>query len=94
MVHICVKLEETVFERIIPFDNLPFKKRASYIEYGRTATLQMFAFYMLFSTNISTEYFKNAAHCPFFSSKCYLFHNATFFGSCIIRILHRVCAKI
>jgi hypothetical protein len=30
----------------------------------------------------------------FFSSKCRLFHNATFFGSCIIRILHTVCAKI
>jgi len=24
----------------------------------------------------------------FFSSKCRLFHNATFFGSCIIHILH------
>ena len=32
----------------------------------------------IFSTNISTEYFKNAAHSPFFSSKCRLFHNATF----------------
>ena len=31
-----------------------------------------------FSTNISTEYFKRAAHSPFFSSKCSLFHNATF----------------
>jgi hypothetical protein len=28
------------------------------------------------------------------SSKCRLFHNATFFGSCIIRILHTGCAKI
>ena len=43
--------------------------------------------YIYFSTNISTEYFKHAAHCPFFSSKCRLFHNATFFGSCIIHIL-------
>jgi len=24
---------------------------------------------------------KHAAHSPFFSSKCRLFHNATFFGS-------------
>jgi hypothetical protein len=31
-----------------------------------------------FSTNIITEYFKHAAHSPFFSSKCRLFHNATF----------------
>jgi len=48
----------------------------------------------IFSANISTEYFKQAAHSPFFSSKCRLFHNATFFGSCIIRILHMGCAKI
>jgi len=40
------------------------------------------------------EYFKHAAHSPFFSSKCHLFHNATLFGSCIIRILHTECAKI
>jgi hypothetical protein len=40
------------------------------------------------STNISTEYFKHAAHSPFFSSKCRLFHNATFFGSGIIYVLH------
>jgi len=30
----------------------------------------------------------------FFSSKCRLFHNATLFGSCIIRILPTECAKI
>jgi len=30
----------------------------------------------------------------FFSSKCRLFHNATFFGSCIIHILNTECAKI
>jgi hypothetical protein len=36
-------------------------------------------FYILFSTNISTEYFKHAAHSPFFSTKCRLFHNVTFF---------------
>jgi len=43
----------------------------------------------IYSTNISTEYFKHAAHSPFFfSSKCRLFHNATFYGSCIIHILN------
>jgi hypothetical protein len=26
--------------------------------------------------------------------KCRLFHNATFFGACIIHILHTGCAKI
>ena len=73
---------------------LNFKNRASYIQDGRTATLQMLHFIYSLSTNISTEYFKHAAHSPFFSSKCRLFHNATFFGSCIIHILHTECAKI
>ena len=49
--------------------------------------------YIFFSTNISSEYFKHAAHSPFSSSKCRLFHNATFFGSCIIHILYTGCAK-
>jgi len=42
---------------------------------------------------MSTEYFKHAAHPLFFSSKCRLFHNATFFGPCISHILHTGCAK-
>jgi hypothetical protein len=49
----------------------------------------------IFSTNLRTIFFKHAAHSPFFlSSKCHLFHNATFFGACIIRILHTECSKI
>jgi len=49
----------------------------------------------IYSTNIHTEYFKHAAKSSFFSSsKCHLFHNATLFGSCIIRILPTGCAKI
>ena len=44
----------------------------------RTANLQMLHF-IYYSTNIRTEYVKDAAHSPFFfSSKCRLFHNATF----------------
>ena len=63
-----------------------------YMSY-RTANLQILNF--VYSTNIRTEYFKHAAHSPFFSSsKCRLFHNATFFGSCIIYILNTECAKI
>ena len=43
----------------------------------------------IYSTNIRTEYFKHAAHSPFYSSsKRRLFHNATFFCSCIIHILN------
>jgi hypothetical protein len=52
------------------------------------------AFYIFFQQILSTEYFKHAAQSPFFSSKRRLFHNATFFGSCIINILHTECAKI
>jgi hypothetical protein len=73
---------------------LTFKNRASYIKDGRIATLQMLHFIYLFSTTISTEYFKHATHSPFFSSKCRLLHYATFFGFCIIHILHTGCAKI
>jgi hypothetical protein len=73
---------------------LTFKNRASYIQDGRTATLQMLHFIYFFSTNISTVYFKHAAHSPLFSSKFRLFHDATFFGSCITHILHTGCAKI
>jgi hypothetical protein len=44
------------------------------------------AFFISFPTTTNTEYFKHAAHSQFFSSKSRLFHNATFFGSCIIHI--------
>ena len=69
------------------FKGLTFKNRA----YRYPPNV---AFYIFFSTTLRTEYFKHAAHSPFFSSKCRLFHNATFFGSCIINILHTECAKI
>jgi len=49
----------------------------------------------IYSTNISTEYFKHDIYSPvFFSSKCSLFHNSNVFGSCIIHILYTGCAKI
>ena len=49
----------------------------------------------IYSTNILTEYFKHAARSPFiFSSRCRLFHNAIFFGSCNIQISNTGCAKI
>ena len=63
---------------------------------GRTAQLtSRCCILFIYSTNIRTEYFKHAAYSPvFFSSKCSLFHNATFFGSYIIHILNTGCAKI
>ena len=65
--------------------SLTFKDLASYIWDRRTATLQMFHFIYIFSTNISTEYFKHAAHCPLFSSKYRLFHNGKFLVSVLFK---------
>jgi hypothetical protein len=63
---------------------------------GRTAPLtSRRSILYIYSTNIRTEYFKHASHSLFFSSsKCRLFQNATFFGSCIIHILITGCSKI
>jgi hypothetical protein len=49
------------------------------------------AFYILFSTNIITEYFKHAAHSLFFSSKCHLFNNATFLFPILFTFYIQVC---
>ena len=63
---------------------------------GRTAPLtSKRCILYIYSTNISTEYFKYSLYSPFFfSSNCSLFHNAKLFGSCIIHILFTGCAKI
>ena len=64
---------------------------------GRTAPLTSERYILyIYSTNISTEYFKHALYSPFFfsTSKCSLFHDANLFGSCIIHILYTGCAKI
>ena len=63
---------------------------------GRTAQLtSKRCILYIYSTNIGTEYFKHAVCSPFFfSSKCSLFHNVNLFGSCIIHILYKECAKI
>jgi hypothetical protein len=63
---------------------------------GRTAPLtSKRCILYIYSTNISTEYFKHALYSPFFfSSKCSLFHNANLFGSCIIHILYTECGEI
>ena len=63
---------------------------------GRTASLiSKHCILYIYSTNIGTEYFKHGIYSLFFlSSKCSLFHNSDVFGSCIIHILYRGCAKI
>ena len=61
---------------------------------GRTAPLTCRRYILyIYSTNICTEYL-NMLHNLRFFLKCRLFHNATFFGSCIIHILNTGCAKI
>jgi len=62
---------------------------------GRTALLtSKRCILYIYSTNTGTEYFKHGIYCPFFSSKCSLFHNSNVFGSCFIHILYTGCAKI
>jgi hypothetical protein len=58
---------------------LTFKNRASYIYRTGIPLTSRCCILYIFLTNISTEYFKHAVNTPFFSSKCRLFHNATFF---------------
>jgi hypothetical protein len=49
----------------------------------------------IYSTNKRTEYFKHAAHSPFFPlQNAVYFKMLPFFGSCIIQILYTGCAKI
>ena len=49
----------------------------------------------IYSTNILTEYFKHAAHSPFFSLQdAVYFIMLSFFDSCNIHILNTGCAKI
>jgi len=83
-----------IFARMLHGFRLTFKNRTSYINRTGVPLPTKCCILYIFSTNISSEYLKHAARSPFFSSKCRLFHNATFFGSCIIHILHTECAKI
>ena len=52
----------------------------------------------IYSTNILTEYFKHAAHSPFFFSLqdvvYFIMLPFSFFGSCNIHILNTECFKI
>ena len=62
---------------------------------GRTAPLTSRCCIFLFIQQIYVLNILNVLHTRCFSSsKCPLFHNATFFGSCIIHILYTMCAKI
>jgi hypothetical protein len=74
---------------------LTFRNRASYI--GRAHRYPPNTpILCIFSTNTRTEFFKHAAHSPFFFSlgNAVYFIMLPFLGACIIRILHTGCAKI
>jgi hypothetical protein len=86
-----VGLEQEIDEVV---NDLNLKNRASYIYRTGVPLPSKCCILSIFSTNISAEKFKYAEHSQFFFSKYRLFHNTTFFGSCIIHILHTVCAKI
>jgi hypothetical protein len=62
---------------------------------GRTATANLQMLHFLFIQKIYVLNILNMLHTlRFFLFKMPLFHNATFFGSCIIHILYTGCAKI
>ena len=52
------------------------------------------AFYIFFSTTISTEYFKHAAHSPFFSLNAVYFIMLPILVPVLFTFLHTGCAKI
>jgi hypothetical protein len=65
----------------------PLPPNAIYMSY-RTANLQMLHFKYLFNKCLYWIFQTCCVISVFLSSKCRLFHNATFFGSCIIHILN------
>ena len=67
-----------------------------YIYICRTAPLTSGCCILYIIQQIYVQNILNMLHSLhfFFSSKCHLFHNATFFGSCVIHILYTGCAKI
>ena len=60
----------------------------------RSVNLQTLHFKYLFNKYTYWIFYTCCTISVFFSSKCRLFHNATLFGSCIIRILPTGGAKI
>jgi hypothetical protein len=70
--------------------------RTTYRYICRTAPLTSRCCILYIIQQIYVQNILNMMHALrfFFSSKCRLFHNATFFGSCVIHIIYTVCAKI
>ena len=82
---------------IIQFNSIQFNPLAPNDLYiSRTAQLTSRRCILnIYSTNILTEYFKHAAHSPFYSLQdAVYFIMLSFVGSCNIHILNTGCAKI
>ena len=66
-----------------------------YIYIYRTAPLTSRCCILYIIQQIYVQNILNMLHTlRFYSSECRLFHNATFFGSCVVHILYTGCAKI
>jgi hypothetical protein len=93
---ICGLLRSTIFSRVIKVEHecvfvqydLTFRNPASYIKDGHTATFNTPHFLYFFNKYTYWIFKRCCTLSNSFSSKCRLFHNANFFGSWIIHILH------
>jgi hypothetical protein len=91
-------LRSDCIKTMLPDTGIDDVKKQRNAEYAKhindpvLSSLKMETIRLLFFNKYN--YLKHAAHSPFFSSKCRLFYNATFFGLFIIHILHTECAKI
>ena len=89
-----VILNCTLYDPFLYLD-LSCRTTHTYIYICRTAPLTSRCCILYIIQQIYVQNILNMLHTlSFFSSKCRLFHNATFFGSCVIHILYTGCAKI
>jgi hypothetical protein len=74
--------------------DLTLRNRRFYTQDGHTAALQTLPFMYFFNQYMYWIFLNMLHNLHFFLFKIPFISYATFFGSCIIRILHTGCAKI
>jgi hypothetical protein len=74
--------------RVFTWWHLTFRNHASYMQDGHTAFLKTPHFIYIFNKYMYWIFLKCCTLSVLSPSKCRLFHNTTFFGTCIIHILH------